>query len=151
MKTGFPRPRIFVKTTSTSAYKRHKNGNFGEKWNNRWYPHPYTATEAVVSRISPQRLKESVLDKLCGVCGEHVEEDLVGLIIYNTRSPKSSKGESNGILHTESGPYHFKCLNIAFSTCPYIAEGKVFLGACGLWSEVGQQIADTFVLPLKLT
>lgn len=131
MKRGFPRPMAYISKTTRSPYKG--KSSYGKKWDNRRYPWPYSASDHTISNISTGRMRECIKFKRCAVCGDPVEEEFVGLIIYNTRSPKV---RSKKWLHVESGPYHLKCLNIAFTTCPHLADTKQFLPACGNWSDV---------------
>lgn len=135
MKRGFPRPRTYVGKTS-----RHPSrGSYGKRWNSKTYPHPYTASDDAVSNISEGRVRECTTFKRCGTCGEPVDDDLVGLIIYNTHSPKI---KSKDWLHAESGPYHFKCLVLNFTMCPHLVETKQFLPAVGLWKDVREEIIN---------
>lgn len=144
MRRGFPRPKAFVEKTSRSPYRKHRGGNYGKKWNNRYYPWPYTASDDKISNISRARLKESVYFKKCGTCGEPVEEEMVGLIVYNTRSRKLGPMVDKGtLLHSESGPYHLKCLALNFVSCPHLAATNLYEPAYGKWSDVRQQIIDT--------
>lgn len=135
MKRGFPRPRMYVGTT-----RRHPSrGSYGAKWNNKTYPHPYSASERVIADIHPGRMKECVKFKICGTCGDVVEDDMVGLILYNPKSPKVS---GRDWLNPESGPYHFKCLIINFTQCPHLVETRQFMPGCALWSDIREQMID---------
>lgn len=120
------------------------NGSYGGKWENREYPHPYTASEDSVSNISDSRLKESVRNKICGTCGIHVKEDLVGLIIYNDKARLGTVTEKarRGWIHRESGPYHLKCLSLNFTLCPMLSETKLYVPAVALWEDVKQDIRE---------
>lgn len=141
MERGFPRPRIEHGVTTSNPYMG-RNGSYGKKWENRSYPVPYTASDTKVSNIDAVRLNESINNKVCGTCGDPVEEDLVGLIIYNDKARLGSvtQEQRNGWLHRESGPYHLKCLALNFTMCPMLAETKLYAPAVGLWSEVKDDI-----------
>lgn len=137
MKKGFPRPKYFIEKT-----KRHPSkGSYGKKWNNKFYPHPYNAADSYPASISQSRLIQCVTFKLCGTCGEPVIEELVGLIICNPRSPAfTKKSWPDGWLHSESGPYHLKCLSLNFAMCPHLVETKQYLPAVALWTDVRAEI-----------
>jgi hypothetical protein len=143
MKRGFPRPRTFIEQTS-----RHPSrycGNYGDKWNNKSYPHPYNAENDCVAEINSGRIKESIQFKVCGTCGTTIEEDLVGLVIYNQRSDKTlfrGPYHKRPLLHTESGPYHIKCMVMNFTMCPHLVELKTFLPAIASWTDVGPQLRE---------
>ena len=131
MKRGFPRPRGFIERTS-----RHPSrGSYGKKWNNKFYPWPYSATDDSIANIDG-RMKECVMFKRCGTCGDPVEEELVGLILWNPASPKVRSSEDKDWINPESGPYHFKCLVLNFTMCPHLSETKQFLPGCGSWKDV---------------
>lgn len=136
MKRGFPRPTAFIEKTRTNPYAR--SDSYGKKWDNRRYPWPYTASDSIISNISNKRLRATILEKRCSVCGDKVEEDLVGLVLYNEKS--RVKGPHPDWLHPESGPFHFPCLALAFKVCPHLAETKVFMPGCGLWDDVKKPI-----------
>lgn len=136
MKRGFPRPMYFIEKAS-------RHGGYGKKWNNRWYPHPYTASDGYPANINQQRLAESVYFKKCGTCGEPVKEELVGLILNNRRSPVHDK--NSGLINSESGPYHLKCLSLNFTVCPHLVETKQFIPAVGLWKDVRADILKKVV------
>lgn len=139
MKRGFPRPRVFIDKTHTHPSK----GSYGRKWDKKSYPHPYNASDSNVAEIHEGRLKESIKFKVCGTCGEHIEEDLVGLIINNTRSPKVYKVYKDGaILNTESGPYHIKCLQLNFTMCPHLVELQTFIPAVASWDDIAPQLRE---------
>lgn len=139
MKSGFPRPRMFVERTSRHPSK----GSYGKKWNNKSYPHPYSASDTSIADINAERLRECVVDSKCGTCGDPVAQDeFVGLILWNQRSIKT-KAEK-GWLNSESGPYHLKCLIINFTQCPHLVETQQFIPGCGVWSEVQPQMVAEF-------
>ncbi len=133
----------FVERTSRSPYA---NNKYPGRWNNKWYPWPYSASEDTISNISQGRMLECVTFKRCGTCGLPVEEECVGLIIYNPHSPDvmGKTHKEKAILHMESGPYHLKCLELNFAKCPHLAATKIYLPAYGKWSDVRQQILDEY-------
>lgn len=139
MKRGFPRPKHFIEKTT-----RHPSKNsYGKKWNNKWYPHPYNASDNYPANISQPRLIECITFKKCGTCGKPVEEELVGLILSNPASPvwrDAGKAWNNGWLHSESGPYHLHCLVLNFTMCPHLVELKQFMPAVALWKDVRSEI-----------
>lgn len=138
MEKGFPRPVVYVDKTTTNTECEDPNdyGSWGKEWDNRNYPMPYTAEDTFIAALSNTRAFECVQNKLCFVCGEHVDDDLVGLI-----------ADSKDWIHRESGPFHFKCLHLSFITCPYLATtGKMFV-ACGSWSDLKDEIEETFSDP----
>lgn len=142
MKRGFPRPMTYVGKTYSNPRKRNGKAvkSYGKKWDGKKYPHPYTAQEYNIGAIHRGRLKESIKFKRCGACGEPVEDELVGLILWNPRSKANTQHKD--WLHSESGPYHFKCLVLTMTRCPHIANTKRFLAACGNWSDVKAQILE---------
>lgn len=142
MKRGFPRPKAFVAKTSRSPYKK----GYGKRWDNRWYPWPYTADANTISDISEGRMLECIYFKRCGTCGEPVKEENVGLILYNPRSPKISGTSPHyrPLLHKESGPYHLKCLVLNFTMCPHLAATKLYMPGYGKWTDVRDQILETY-------
>lgn len=135
MKKGFPRPKGFVERTSRHPSK----GSYGKKWNNKWYPWPYSASATTISNIS-SRMKQCVQFKLCGTCGDPVEEEVVGLILFNPASPYVRKGDmgeaDDGLINAETGPYHLKCLVLNFNMCPHLVETKQFMPGYGEWKVV---------------
>lgn len=145
MKTGFPRPRSFVFETTSNPYqprKGQREGSYGKKWEHREYPHPYTAEEYNLARINRTRLFETIDNKLCGTCGLPVEEDLVGLILYNPHTRNHKISENRKIwFHGESGPYHLKCLSLNFTMCPMLSQTKLYIPAVALWDDVKNIIA----------
>lgn len=143
MKRGFPRPKYFIEMTTRHPSKK----NYGKKWNNKWYPHPYNASDDHPANISQNRMIECVRFKLCGTCGEPVKEDLVGLIICNLRSPafRTKSWPDGSWLHSESGPYHLKCLSLNFAMCPHLIETKQYLPAVALWKDVRAEILEKAV------
>lgn len=144
MKTGFPRPRTHVGTTTSNPYDRkRRGGSFGREWNDRDYPHPYTASSTNVASIDRTRLYKSVHEKLCGTCGEYIEEDMVGLILFNTNT-RASSFKHNDWIHSETGPYHLKCLVLNFTMCPMLAKTKVYMPGYGSWEVVGPMVKELF-------
>ena len=77
--------------------------------------------------------------KRCATCGDPVEEEEVGLILFNTRSRASGSWE-RGWIHSESGPYHLKCLVLNFTLCPHLADTKIFMPGYGKWTDVREEI-----------
>jgi hypothetical protein len=142
MKRGYPRPRTMVgKTHSNRLASAGAGGSYGKKWENREYPHPYTANDGNIAHINKPRLRESTRNKICGTCGLHVKEDLVGLILYNPRAKRNRlAGNGDNLLHAEAGPYHLKCLTLNFTMCPMLAATKTFMPAVGLWDDVKDDI-----------
>lgn len=139
MKKGFPRPVVFVDNTSTNTYvgdDPNDYGSWGPEWDNRYYPYPYTAEDNFIASLSNPRAYECVKHKLCFVCGEYVEGDLVGLLLDN-----------RAWINRETGPFHFKCLHLALVTCPYLALTDKSEPACGLWSDLQDLILKTFENP----
>jgi hypothetical protein len=141
VKRGFPRPRHLIEKTTRHPTK----GSYGKKWDNKTYPHPYNASDNHPANISTARLAECIKFKKCGTCGEPVDEDLVGLILANPASPiwkRHDKRWYRGWLHSESGPYHLKCLTLNFTMCPHLVETKQYMPAVGLWKDVRAEILD---------
>ena len=137
MKRGFPRPKVFIEKT-TSADNVTPNVSYGNKWDGRNYPVPYTAGE-YISVFSEERGIECIQNKVCSVCGEYVEDELVGLAILNDEGSEPDYvrfAAEYGWITTEAGPFHFPCLNLAFTMCPHLAERDRFLPAVGLWSDI---------------
>jgi len=130
-----------VEKTTANPY-RSRSESYGKQWDDREYPHPYTAEEDGIAAIHQGRLKESITFKRCGTCGETVEDDLVGLIIYNNSSQIARDKSDGRVLHSESGPYHLKCLALNFTMCPHLANTKIYAPAVGLWKDVRQDIMD---------
>lgn len=131
-----------VSKTTTNRYAG-SHGSYGRKWENKEYPHPYTAEEYSIAQINKPRLKESARNKICGTCGEHVKEDLVGLILYNPRAKRNRlAGSGDNWLHAEAGPYHLKCLVLNFTMCPMLAATKTFMPAVALWDDVKDDIRE---------
>lgn len=140
MKRGYPRPRMMVGKTYSNHYAG-TNGSYGKAWNDREYPHPYTAMDHSIAQINKPRLRESANNKICGTCGLHVKEDLVGLILYNPLSKRNrNAGNGKNWLHAEAGPYHLKCLTLNFTMCPMLAATKTFMPAVALWDDVKDDI-----------
>lgn len=131
MDKGFPRPKQYVEKTATP---------YGDKWNERTYPVPYTAlTEHNLAEFNEDRGKECAVDKVCSVCGLHVDEELVGLAILNENTSDQSYRNyihEFGWITTEAGPFHLKCLSIAFTLCPHLVVNDIFIPAVGLWKDV---------------
>lgn len=141
MKRGFPRERTFVGRTYSNTMSRNGSGSYGKKWENREYPHPYTAMDSNIAQISKPRLRESARNKICGTCGIHVKDDLVGLIVYNPRAKRNMRaGNGSNWLNSESGPYHLKCLALNFTMCPMLSATKTFMPAVALWDDVKDEI-----------
>jgi hypothetical protein len=141
MKRGFPRPRTMVGTLYSNP--KSKRGGYRAKWNNREYPHPYTASDDNVAAIHDGRRVETVMFKRCGTCGEPVKDECVGLILYNvdTKDGKHVRTYEDW-LHSESGPYHLKCLALNFAMCPHLSETDIYMAGYAKWSDVYPMIRD---------
>ena len=136
MDKGFPRPKVYVETTyNDQTYK-----TYGDKWNDRVYPVPYTARdEEHIAEFSESRGKECAVDKVCSVCGEYVEDDLVGVAVLNENTQNAMYRDYVkvfGWITTEAGPFHLKCLSIAFTLCPHLVVNDIFEPAVGLWEDI---------------
>ena len=117
-----------------------RHGSYGEKWDGKDYPQPYTAQSDNIASIHQGRLTQSVTFKLCGTCGEPVQEELVGIIVRNPESRIDKSYSQWGYLHSESGPYHLKCLALNFTMCPHLAATSTYMPAVALWSDVKDEI-----------
>lgn len=141
MKRGFPRPLTKIGTTSSNPKSGAPlSGSYGKRWDNRVYPHPYAADEDNLARIHEGRKAECVIFKLCLNCGKPVEEEVVGLLFANPNSPLGKPHED--YVHTETGPYHFKCLVQSLTLCPALSTSKRFVGGNGEWKVVRPIILD---------
>lgn len=138
MKRGLPRPRTHVeRVVYRELYPNPK------KWDNRYYPHPYNASDDDVAIIGEGRLRQSVIFKLCGVCGELVEDEEVGLVLYNYESSQAPEWETHkDWVMSESGPYHLPCLQIAFTMCPHLADTDKYFPGYGSWPDVREQVLN---------
>ena len=136
MKRGFPRP--LTKIEKTHSNPRRGKTSYGKKWDGRNYPHPYAANEDNLARIHEGRKFECVKFKRCLNCGEPVKEDVVGLLLYNPNSRLGTR--FNDYIHSEAGPYHFKCLRQSISMCPHIATTQRFIAGSGEWKVVKPMI-----------
>lgn len=141
MKRGFPRPSEFIEKTSRSLKK---SGSYGKKWNNRWYPWPYSASDHAISNISAGRMEECVHFKRCGTCGEPVKEEMVGLVLYNPKAKSVKEVHGNKLLHQESGPYHLKCLVLNFTACPHLVESGEYMPGYGEWKILKPMLLETY-------
>jgi len=134
MHAGFPRPQFQVEKTKTARLGEKEWGSYGEKWDNRSYPIPYTAEDYSISTLNSDRLEDCVSHKKCIACGEAVEEELVTILLYD------------GQVQGESGPFHEKCARLTNTMCPHINLNPDFLFIQVAWSEVADRIAELAVL-----
>lgn len=136
MKRGFPRPQMHVDKTRTHRVWNESEdrysyiGSYGEKWDGKNYPVPYTAEEDAISQLHSGRMRECVAFKRCVACGEPVQEEIISLML--------KKGE----LHSESGPFHSKCARLTQAMCPHINVGSEYTFVNRRWDEVRKILAD---------
>lgn len=110
MQRGFPRPQIQIAKCGT-LYNQESNswGGYGESWDNKTYPVPYTAESDAISVLNSDRMEECANHKLCVVCGDDVTEEIVSVMF------------KDGAVFSESGPFHEKCARLTEKMCPHIA------------------------------
>lgn len=136
MKRGFPRPQMHVEQTQTHRVWNEYGksyayvGSYGERWDNKNYPVPYTAEEDAISQLHSGRMRECVTFKRCVACGESIQEEIVSLMLR--------KGE----LHSESGPFHDKCARLTQNLCPHINLGSEYAFVKRRWDEVREILAN---------
>lgn len=133
MKRGFPRPQMHVAKTTTN-FSTDESGttkyglSYGEKWDDKTYPIPYTAEEHSISTLHSERLRECVVNKNCIACGEAVEEEIVTVMYQGNK------------IFSESGPFHEKCARLTQAMCPHININAGYTFGTVAWSEVQGQI-----------
>lgn len=137
MKRGLPRPRFHVDETQTMYRYRNEDGvpSFKEldpKWANRDYPMPYTAGE-YISSLSSERLGECHAFKKCIVCGEHVDGDIVHILL-------DLELMTGDWIFDESGPFHEKCAVMTYHFCPHINMGGQYEFALAEWKFVRSRL-----------
>lgn len=127
MKRGFPRPQMRVEKCMTNDPNTTGSMGYGEKWDDRTYPVPYTAAN-YISTLHSGRAGECVMFKRCFACGEPVEGDEVMVL------------RMTGKIFSESGPFHDKCATITAKLCPHIATGTKYTFARESWESVRDAI-----------
>lgn len=98
---------VFTDTEGVRTY-----GGYGEKWDNKTYPVPYTAQEHNISTVESDRLDECFKEQLCLACGDAVPDENLWAM------------KMNGEYFHESGPFHEKCATLTARMCPHIAESN---------------------------
>lgn len=110
MQRGFPRPQIQIEKCRTLFNQESKSwGGYGDFWDNKTYPVPYTAEIDSISVLNSDRMEECATGKLCVVCGDEVPEETVSVLF------------KDGEVFSESGPFHEKCARLTEKMCPHIA------------------------------
>jgi len=115
---------IIVEPDGTRKYGQ----GYGDKWDNKTYPVPYTASEQTISSLHSGRMIECAKFKRCVACGDPVSEPDVSVI------------RKNGKLISESGPFHEKCARLTARMCPHIAESKEYAFSVEPWANVKSEI-----------
>ena len=87
-------------------------GGYGEKWDNKTYPVPYTAEEDNISTLHSGRTAECARFKKCIACGDPVQGEDVWVLLKDEK------------VISESGPFHEKCSIITMKMCPHIVESN---------------------------
>lgn len=129
MKRGFPRPQMYIEVCTTNVIVDDEGvrtyGGYGEKWNHKTYPVPYTAQSHNISTVESDRLDECHENCLCLACGEQVPQDEIWAMVMR------------GEYFQESGPFHEKCARLTERMCPHIAESKgKYTFKQATWDEV---------------
>lgn len=108
--------------------KKHYGQGYGDRWDNKTYPVPYTAQDSSISTLNSGRMMECATFKKCVACGDAVTEDSVSVI------------RKNGKVFSESGPFHEKCARLTARMCPHIAESKEYTFSVESWAEVKSEV-----------
>ena len=129
MKRGYPRPQMHVSKCVTNTTADGRSGvGYGERWDNKNYPVPYTAEEDAISTLHDGRLKECVHFNKCIACGEPVENKTIPILLRNNE------------VMGESGPFHEKCAKLTERMCPHVAVSTEYGFKHMAWAEVKPKI-----------